>query len=198
MVFYKSIPSLNPIEIPEQNLVLRAPMSQDYQAWKHIRQTSREFLEPWEPKWPENDLTRLGYRRRLKRYEQERERRTGETYFLISKSTKTPFGIPIGGITVSNIRYGVSRNCNIGYWMGEEFAGKGFMKLSVKAIARHIFEDLKLCRIEAACLPNNERSSKLLESIGFVREGHMRKYLEINGVRHDHILFSLLDKDDMR
>ncbi len=194
MAFYNSIPSLKPIEIPETNLVLRAPVSQDYQAWKHIREASREFLEPWEPKWPENDLTRLGYRRRLKRYQQERERRTGETYFLISKSTNNP----IGGITVSNIRYGVSRNCNIGYWMSEEFSGKGYMKLTVKAVARHIFNDLKLCRIEAACLPNNERSFKLLESIGFEREGHMRKYLEINGVRHDHILYSLLNTDDMR
>ena len=194
MAFYNSIPSLNPIEIPETNLVLRAPASRDFQAWKHIREVSRDFLEPWEPKWPDNDLTRLGFRRRLKRYEQERERRTGETYFLISKSTKAP----IGGITVSNIRYGVARNCNIGYWMGEEFAGKGFMKLTVKAVARHIFDDLKLCRIEAACLPGNKRSSKLLESIGFEREGHMRKYLEINGMRHDHILYSLLDTDDMR
>ena len=191
MAFYKSIPSLEPIEIPETNLLLRAPVSRDYQAWKQIRHDSREFLEPWEPKWPDNDLTRLGYRRRLKRYEKERELRTGETYFLISQPTNTP----IGGISVSNIRYGVARNCNIGYWMGEEYSGKGYMKLTVIAIARHIFGDLKLCRIEAACLPNNERSSKLLESIGFEREGILRKYLEINGVRHDHILFSLLDSD---
>ena len=174
--------------------MLRAPAPRDFLAWKQIRQASREFLEPWEPKWPENDLTKLGYRRRLKRYEQMREQRTGETYFLISKSTNTP----IGGITVSNIRYGVARNCNIGYWMGEDFAGKGFMKLTVKAVAHHIFDNLKLCRIEAACLPENRRSSKLLESIGFEREGHMRKYLEINGMRHDHILYSLLDTDDMR
>ncbi len=166
-------------------------MAGDYPAWKRVREESREFLEPWEPRWPHNDLSRLGFRRRLKRYASERELKTGETYFLVSRQNDNP----IGGISISNIRYGVARSCIIGYWMGREHAGKGYMQMSVLAVSNYVFEELGLCRIEAACLPNNKPSSQLLENTGFVREGIVRKYLEINGERRDHVLYSLLNDD---
>ena len=54
------------------------------------------------------------------------------------------------------------------------------------------FDDLKLRRVEAAALPGNARSIHLLEKCGFKREGYAREYLEINGVREDHILFGCL------
>ena len=191
MAFYNFTPPLKPIEIADCKFLLRAPVPNDFSAWKQVREASREFLEPWEPRWPANDLTKLGFRRRLKRYELERERGTGETYFLIEKAT----GQPLGGISISNIRHGVARMCNIGYWMGEAYAGKGNMKKALPAICNHIFADLNLCRIEAACLPNNSRSSHLLEGAGFQQEGLLRQYLEINGIRQDHLLYSLLQKN---
>ena len=191
MVFYKSTPALAPINLPGDELQLRAPQPRDYLAWKQVREASRAFLEPWEPRWPQNDLTRLGYRRRLKRYGAEREMGTGETYFLVMIESDNP----IGGISISNIRYGAARACNIGYWMGVDYSARGFMRASVLVIANHIFRDLQLCRIEAACLPQNKRSSNLLERVGFVREGLVRQYLEIDSERRDHVLYSLLKED---
>jgi ribosomal-protein-alanine N-acetyltransferase len=58
-----------------------------------------------------------------------------------------------------------------------------------------LFYEFSLRRIEAACLPSNIPSSKLLEKVGFSREGRAREYLCINGVWHDHLLYALLDKD---
>ncbi len=191
MMLFRFNPALKPIDIPGGELQLRAPVPQDYQAWKQIRESSRDFLEPWEPRWPKDDLTRIGYRRRLKRYSTEYDLKTGETYFLVY----TEDNLPIGGISISNIRYGVARTCNIGYWMGKNYAAKGYMAMAVKAIADHIFDDLQLCRIEAACLPHNRRSSRLLKNAGFNREGLLRSYLEINGERRDHVLYSLLTLD---
>ena len=191
MFFYRSTPPLNPIIVGDSGLILRAPLSSDYLAWKEIRLASQEFLTPWEPLWPTNDLTRLGYRRRLKRYERELYNRTGATYFLVSAKDN----LPMGGITISNIRQGVARCCNIGYWMGEAHSGQGHMGKAVAEICRHIFAELQLCRIEAACLPENTRSARLLISAGFEREGLLRQYLEINGQRHDHVLFSLLNEN---
>jgi ribosomal-protein-alanine N-acetyltransferase len=191
MVFYKITPALNPINLPGGKLQLRAPAAADFPAWKRVREESRKFLEPWEPRWPHNDLTRLGFRRRLKRYASEREWKTGETYFLVSLENDNP----IGGISISNIRYGVARSCIIGYWMGLEYAGKGYMLKSVLALSNYVFNELGLYRIEAACLPNNKRSSQLLENAGFMREGIVRKYLEIDGERRDHVLYSLLRDD---
>jgi ribosomal-protein-alanine N-acetyltransferase len=191
MAFYRSVPALTPIRIPNDQLILRAPVSADFQAWQEVRLASKEFLIPWEPKWPENDLTRLGFRRRLKLYEIEREYKQGETYFLVGQHDNRP----IGGISISNIRYGAAQTCSIGYWMGAEFTGRGHMGHALPVICNYIFEQLELCRIEAACLADNERSKKLLKKAGFRREGIVRNYLQINGKRRDHFLFSLLPGD---
>ena len=62
----------------------------------------------------------------------------------------------------------------IGYWMGERFAGKGHMAQAVKLAIPYIFSSLQLHRIEAACIPENHRSIRLLEKAGFQREGYLR------------------------
>lgn len=189
MAFYRSVRKLEPMNVAGSNAILRAPVSSDYATWKKVRLDSQEFLVPWEPKWPENDLTRLGFRRRLKRYERELENKTGATYFLV-KNEK-----PIGGVSISNIRHGVARSCSIGYWMGINYAGQGHMGRVLPVIGNYVFNVLGLCRIEAACLPANERSARLLTGAGYKREGLLRKYLEINGRREDHALYSLLNDD---
>jgi len=191
MLFFKSTPLPKPINLPGGKLQLRAPVPGNYTGWKKVRESSQSFLKPWEPKWPQDDLTRVGFRRRLKRYAWEREQKVGETYFLIRMEDN----LPIGGISISNIRYGVARTCSIGYWMGEKYAAKGYMGISVIALCDHIFDNLNLHRIEAACLPDNHRSSGLLKSAGFFHEGLLREYLEIDGKRRDHLLYSLLKQD---
>ncbi|MCY1309967.1 putative ribosomal N-acetyltransferase YdaF [compost metagenome] len=86
----------------------------------------------------------------------------------------------------------------IGYWMGERFAGKGHMAQAVKLAIPYIFSSLQLHRIEAACIPENHRSIRLLEKAGFQREGYLREYLKINGQWRDHLMFSLLSQDSMQ
>jgi len=65
----------------------------------------------------------------------------------------------------------------------------------VRAAAGFVFGTLRLHRLEAACLPHNEASMRLLESVGFVKEGYARAYLRIDGRWQDHVLFALLDGD---
>ena len=66
---------------------------------------------------------------------------------------------------------------------------------TVRGAVRFAFSDLALHRVEAACLPNNEPSRRLLERVGFRREGEARGYLRINGAWADHLLFGLLASD---
>jgi [ribosomal protein S5]-alanine N-acetyltransferase len=61
-----------------------------------------------------------------------------------------------------------------------------------------VFQTLGFHRLEAACLPSNTASIKLLEKTGFKREGLARRYLRINGVWQDHLLYALLDSDPCR
>ena len=79
--------------------------------------------------------------------------------------------------------------------MGEAYAGRGYMSRGVRAAANFVFATLRLHRLEAACLPHNEASMRLLQSVGFRHEGYARSYLRINGKWQDHILYALLETD---
>ena len=77
-------------------------------------------------------------------------------------------------------------------------AQKGYMTAAVRAVIPFVFDSLELHRLEAACLPANVASIKLLERTGFTREGIARRYLKINGVWQDHLLYALLESDRRR
>lgn len=177
-----------------QRIVLRAPLATDYAAWAKLRRESRMFLEPWEPSWTRDELERRAYRERLSRYRQERRDGSGFVYFIFSEATSEL----IGGITLGHIKRGVAQSGVIGYWMGERFAGQGYMSEAVDVIKRHAFGPLALHRVEAACIPDNERSVRLLKKAGFELEGQLRSYLKINGRWRDHLLFSYVQENGVR
>jgi [ribosomal protein S5]-alanine N-acetyltransferase len=182
--FQKPEPPLSGVRV-----LLRAPISSDYGDWTKLRRESRNFLEPWEPSWARDELERAAYRERLSRYARERRDGSGHIYFIFLAQS----GQLIGGITLGHIKRGVAQSGVIGYWMGEKFAGQGYMSEAVDVIKRHAFGPLALHRLEAACIPDNERSVRLLKKAGFELEGRFRSYLKINGRWRDHLLFSCVE-----
>lgn len=174
-----------------QKVMLRPPVMSDYAEWAAVRQESEQFLAPWEPKWANDELDRLAWRQRMRRYREEIAQGSGMPFLIFEKST----GKLAGGITLGNIRHGVAQSGQIGYWMGVNHAGKGFMHEAVLLVVRFGFETLRLHRIEAACIPNNDRSIRVLEKAGFRREGLLRSYLRINGAWQDHLLYALIAGD---
>jgi ribosomal-protein-alanine N-acetyltransferase len=79
--------------------------------------------------------------------------------------------------------------------MGEPYAGRGYMTDAVRTILRFAFHNLHLHRVEAACLPHNTASIRLLEKVGFRKEGYARSYLCIDGRWQDHILYGIVSDD---
>ena len=71
-------------------------------------------------------------------------------------------------------------------------SGSGHMTAAVRAVIPFAFGTLRLHRLEAACIPTNTASIRLLENTGFVREGYAREYLCINGIWQDHLLYGRL------
>jgi ribosomal-protein-alanine N-acetyltransferase len=69
------------------------------------------------------------------------------------------------------------------------------MTAAVSALIPFAFGALRLHRLEAACIPSNAASVRLLEKTGFRREGYAREYLCINGIWQDHLLYALLRTD---
>ena len=177
--------------IEGKGVYLRVPQMRDFMAWRNLRDISRGFLTPWEPLWPADDLTRGAFRRRLRRY--ARDMVTDEAYplFIFRRADDEL----VGGLTLSNVRRGVCQAASLGYWMGAPFAGQGYMRAAVTALLPVAHDVLHLRRVEAACMPSNQASIRLLESCGFVREGYSREYLCINGTWEDHILFARLKSD---
>lgn len=170
---------------------LRPAIPGDFPEWSQLRASSRSFLEPWEPTWPDDDLTQTAFRRRLKRQEEDIAR--DEAYaFLIFDQTSEQL---LGGVTLGGVRRGVSQTGTLGYWMGAPHAGKGRMTRAVAATVEFAFGKLRLHRVEAACIPGNAPSIALLERNGFRREGYARGYLKINGAWRDHVLFALVESD---
>ncbi|HET7190801.1 MAG TPA: GNAT family protein [Pseudolabrys sp.] len=173
-------------------VTLRAPQSSDFADWAALREISRDFLVPWEPTWPPDDLTRSAFRRRLKRYAED-QRGDLAYAFLIFRSEDNAM---VGGLTLANIRRGVAQAGSIGYWIGAPYARKGYMTAAVRALIPYGFSTLRLHRLEAACIPDNTASIRLLEKTGFRREGYARSYLCINGTWQDHLLYARI-KDDV-
>ena len=177
--------------IEGKTVFLRAPLVSDYREWATLRERSRAFLTPWEPTWGADDLTRESFRRRIRAYDNDREAGLAQAYLMVRKSDRRL----TGGLTIGQIRRGASQSCTLGYWMGEDFAGKGLMGDALGAVIPHVFERMQLHRIEAACIPENERSRRLLESAGFREEGYLNGYLKINGAWRDHLLYALVAED---
>lgn len=182
------IASDHDLRLEGEGVRLRPPKPQDYSEWSVLRAGSRAFLQPWEPTWPADDLTRAAFRRRLAAYAQDLER--GVAYpFLVFRADDN---VMVGGITLSNIRRGVAQMGQVGYWVGEAHTRRGYTLAAVKAVVRFGFDRLGLHRIEAACIPTNDGSRRVLARAGFRQEGMAMAYLRINGVWRDHLLFGLI------
>jgi len=187
--FFSAVPPLFSLAGPR--ILLRTPEREDFVEWSKLRSESRGFLTPFEPSWPADAVTRAGFRRRLQRYALDWRTDQGYSFLLLRRADRTL----LGGISLSNVRRGVAESGSLGYWVGERFARQGYMTDGLKLILTLAFNRLKLHRVEAACLPHNTASRRLLLKSGFREEGYAHQYLSIDGRWQDHVLFGLVDSE---
>jgi ribosomal-protein-alanine N-acetyltransferase len=187
MTFFRAVSFAEPaLSVTGEGVSLRLPQMSDFEEWAALREASRSFLVPWEPIWPADDLTRTAFRRRVRRYTEDQRNDLAYPYFIFRNEDQKL----VGGLTLTNIRRGVAQAGSLGYWMGAAYARQGYMTAAVRTLVPFAFSTLKLHRIEAACIPENAASVRLLEKTGFVREGFAREYLCINGIWQDHLLYA--------
>ena len=127
----------------------------DFLQWAQLREQSRSYLTPWEPIWPSDDLTRAGFRRRLRRYVEDIAADRSYPFIIFRESD----GAMIGGITLANVRRGIVQAGTIGYWVGEPHAHRGYMTAALRVLLPTLFGELNLHRIEAACIPSTRPRS---------------------------------------
>jgi [ribosomal protein S5]-alanine N-acetyltransferase len=116
------------------------------------------------------------------------------------EGTSLPFAVRVEGrlagqVTIDNIVRGAVRSGHLGYWIDREVAGRGMGSLAVALVCDHAFGAVGLHRVQAEIRPENVPSQRLVERLGFQREGLLRRYLDIDGDWRDHFTYSLLAED---
>lgn len=176
-------------ELSGPRIVLRSGDPTDWRSWRSMRELSRDFLVPWEPRWPSNALTYGYFCGLLRRHWREWRQGKGYAFMIFTKSEHGGAGALIGGITLSDVHRGIAQKGTLGYWIAQPYAGRGYMTEATTLMCDFAFNTLKLHRIEASCLPHNEPSKNLLRRVSFEEEGYAKSYLQINGQWQDHILW---------
>ncbi len=172
-----------------ERLTLRPPQNRDHEEWAQLRETSQNFLKPWEPLWEEDHLSRSSFNNRVKWARKSIVAQTAFPFMLIKENTI------IGAITLDHVRGAPSRSGIVGFWVGKEYARNGYMKEALEAVVHFAFEEINISRIEASCLPTNKASRGLLEVSGFKYEGIAQSYLEIAGKWQNHVIYANLRSD---
>lgn len=122
----------------------------------------------------------------------ERCRRPDMVCFVICRVDD---GTILGSINLSQIFRGGFQNAYLGYYIGAEFAGKGYTSEGVNLVLKYAFERLQLHRLEANIQPSNDQSIAIVKRAGFVREGFSRRYLKVCGRWRDHERWAIVAED---
>jgi [ribosomal protein S5]-alanine N-acetyltransferase len=101
----------------------------------------------------------------------------------------------VGLFNVSQIFYGSFCNAYLGFWVGAPYAGQGYMTEGMGLVLRHVFQMLKLHRVEANVQPGNTASIALVRRTGFRREGFSPRYLKVGGRWRDHERWAMTAED---
>lgn len=173
------------LKLGGQRVILRPPLMRDYEQWSLLRENSRAFLQPKEPKWPKDPFSKAAFRDYLARQYVLWRADKAYSFVILDKQHKKL----VGGININNVRRYSVQTGTLGYWMGQPYAGHGTMTKAVSLVAQFAFGTLNLNRLEAACLPDNKASIRVLEKNGFRDIGRAEAYLKIDDIWQDHQLF---------
>ncbi len=175
-----------PTRVAGDGTLIRALGPDDAHAMLELRLRNRDFLAPWDPERPSAFFTLSGQRAVLADHRDAW--RDGRRYaFAIC----TADDAPIGNVTLDNVVRGAVQGTTLGYWVDERAGGRGHATEAVQLALRFAFGHAGLHRVQAAVMPRNPRSARVLAKAGFRHEGRALRYLHIAGAWEDHDLFAV-------
>jgi ribosomal-protein-alanine N-acetyltransferase len=171
---------------------LRPPRLRDASAWSSLRLRNEAWLAPWEPTSPESWASRHAMAAWPSLLSSVR--RSARAGVLL------PFVVTydeyfVGQLTVNNVVRGALRSAQIGYWVDQGHAGRGIITAAVALATDHCFGRVGLHRIEIDIRPENVASRRVVAKLGFREEGHLQRYLDIDGAWRDHVSYALTIED---
>lgn len=180
------------VELAEGPVGLRPLRVRDARTWRDVRFRNDGWLAPWEATLPSGaalEASRHGYTALTRALLREAKRGYSLPWVV------TYDGEFAGQLTVGSIAWGSACAGQAGYWIDQRFAGRSVMPTALAMAVDHCFGVVGLHRIEANIRPENERSRRVVEKLGFREEGLRRRFLHINGQWCDHLCYALTVED---
>jgi [ribosomal protein S5]-alanine N-acetyltransferase len=172
------------VEVRGDRLLLRPLVEAEAALALAYLEENRDFLEQWEPQRNEGWFT-------LEQQRFDLQSALGD----FAAGRRFAFGVfaedeLVGRIALNQVFRGVFQNAYLGYSIAERWNGRGFATEAVGLAVRFAFETADLHRVQAAVMPRNVASIRVLEKNGFREEGYAVRYLCINGAWEDHRIFA--------
>jgi ribosomal-protein-alanine N-acetyltransferase len=172
-----------------QRLVLRPPRTADIDELRRLLRRNQAHLQPWSPapRPGEDPSSITEVSNTVLRH--RREWKTGRAFTFLLALRSSPSQL-VGKIALNGIMRGAMHGAYLGYWMDVDHQNDGLCTEGLRAVLDFAFGPAQLHRLQAAIMPHNAKSLRVIEKLGFRREGYAVRYLQIAGAWQDHILFA--------
>jgi ribosomal-protein-alanine N-acetyltransferase len=182
------------IRLETNRVALRAPRAIDIAELRSLLSRNADHLRPWSPSPPPGTnplgFTELG--RTIAKQRREWKAGTAFVFVALLRQAREPI---IGRVALTSIARGPWQSAQLGYWIDASNGGRGLMSEGVELALAFAFERLRLHRVQAAVMPNNRPSRRILSKRGFREEGYSERYLRIGGVWEDHVIYGLTSEE---
>lgn len=179
------------LETPRLRLEIARPGHEEALA-RFFAENFADHLARWSPPAPPEGHTPAWFASKLPGFAEEFEKGLSARWILFARDADA--SRPLGSANVTQVVRGPFQAAYLGYQVAKSHEGRGLMAEALRAVIGHAFGEMRLHRLMANHRPENERSGRVLERLGFVREGIAREYLFIGGAWRDHVLTSLTNR----
>lgn len=164
---------------------LRAFELADAATLAEIQTINRQRFRDYMPSREESFLTVEGQRNQILSDQQAWDNARGFAYAVCLGETI------IGRVALSNVVRASWQSATLGYWVDMRYQGLGYATEAVQGALWFAFEEAQLHRVQAAIMPKNEPSLRVIKKSGFIHEGYAPYYLNIAGRWEGHEIFSI-------
>jgi len=185
-----------PVTLRHGPVTLRPMRVRDEDVWSEIRRRGFAWFSPWDSTRPPDSAEQpMSFAQTVRTFAARARRGMMLPWAVEYRPEPSAKPVFAGQVTVSGIAYGSACWGQFGYWIDPQWAGRGIIPLAVAMAADHCFDTLGLHRLEAAILPENQKSRAVVTKLGFRDEGLRPRYMYIRGAWRDHEMFVLLAED---
>jgi len=178
------------IRLETSRMALRAPRTIDIAELRSVLSRNADHLRPWSPSPPPGTnplgFTELG--RSIAKQRRDWKEGTAYVFVALLRQAREPI---IGRVALTSVVRGPWQSAQLGYWIDAASVGRGLMSEGVELALAFAFDRLRLHRVQAAVMPTNQPSRRILSKRGFREEGYAERYLRIGNTWEDHVIYGL-------